>query len=172
MIGEALYREIVKSRPVGDDKFLAGCVCHVGNGRYHIEFIMYWNRGGIAGRLTPREVAAIAPGLVDSMRHHGDELRAYLVAEDARLAAGFLTPGGVGSSRPGGRQKRTREGAGIRDCNGATGSGYARGEAVLASPVVPGAAGSGAVDGPKSGPDGGFARDSRLTARYGKREGA
>ena len=167
MIGEALYREIVKSRPVGDDKFIAGCVCHVGNGRYHIEFIMYWNRGGIAGRLSPREVAAIAPGLVDSMRHHGDELRAYLVAEDARQA-----PRGVGSSssrRPG---ARTRGGAAIRDCNGVTRSECACGESVLESPAVPGVAGSGAVEGPKSGPDGGFARGSRLTARYGEREGA
>lgn len=167
MMGESLYREVVKSRPIGDDRFLAGCVCHVGNGRFHIEFIMYWNRGGIAGRLSPREVTKLVPDLALSLRHHGDVLRAYLVDRDARTA-----PRGVGSSPAPGRQERTREGAATCECNGETGSGYARAEPVVASFGAPGSAGSGTGNSVQAGPSGGFARGSRLTARYGKRKRA
>ena len=167
MIGESLYREVVKSRPIGDDRFLAGCVCHVGNGRFHIEFIMYWNSGGIAGRLSPREVTKLVPDLAMSLRHHGDELREYLVDRDARTA-----PLGVGSSQRETREARTRGGAAICECNGETGSGYARAETVGASSGAPGSAGSGAGNSAQMGPPGGFARGSRLTARYGKGERA
>ncbi|MBO7687838.1 MAG: hypothetical protein J6V72_15720 [Kiritimatiellae bacterium] len=163
MIGGALYLELMKSRPMGKDKYFSGCVCHLGDGLYHIEFVSYWNRGGIAGRLSMREVAAAAPGLVASLRHHGDELRAYLAAEDARRA-----PGGLGSSPSMGQAGRTREGAGICDCNGETGSGYARGRpwrAPMAAQDVDGSTGSCDV---QAAPDGGFARGSRLTARNGK----
>ena len=164
MIGEALYLELMKSRPMGKDKYFSGCVCHLGDGLYHIEFVSYWNRGGIAGRLSMREVAAAAPGLVASLRHHGDELRAYLAAEDARRA-----PGGLGSSPSMGQAGRTREGAAICDCNGVTGSGYAHTGSVVPVPAAPGSAGSGTGTVGWNGRSGGFARGSRLTARYGKR---
>ena len=164
MIGEALYLELMKSRPIGKDKYFSGCVCHLGDGLYHIEFVSYWNRGGIAGRLSMREVAAAAPSLVASLRHHGDELRAYLAAEDVRRA-----PGGLGSSPTPDRQERTREGAAICECNGETGFYYARAESVGASSGAPGSAGSGTGTVGWNGRSGGFARGSRLTARYGKR---
>lgn len=166
MMGEALYREVVKSRTLGDDRYFAGCVCHVGNGRFHIEFIMYWNRGGIAGRLSPREVAKLAPDLAMSIRHHGDELRAFLVDRDARWS-----PLGVGSSSENRRDDYPQKDAGICECNGETGSDYARAESVGASSGVPGSAGTGAGADVQAGSSGGFARVSRLTARYGKRGG-
>lgn len=167
MIGESLYREVVKSRPIGDDRYFAGCVCHVGNGRFHIEFIVYWNRGGIAGRLSPREVGELAPDLAMSIRHHGDELRAFLVDRDAHWA-----PLGLGSSSENRRDTYPQQDAGICECNGETGSGYARAETVGASSGAPGSAGSGAGNSVQVGPSGGFARGSRLTARYGKGERA
>lgn len=164
MMGEAWYLEVVKARPLGDDRYFAGCVCHVGNGRFHIEFIVYWNRGGIAGRLSPREVAKLAPDLAMSIRHHGDELRAFLVDRDARRSSL-----GVGSSSENRRDAHPQKDAGICECNGETGSDYARAESVGASSAVPGSAGSGAGAGVQAGSSGGFARVSRLTARYGKR---
>ncbi len=167
MIGESLYREVVKSRPMGDDRYFAGCVCHVGNGRFHIEFIVYWNSGGMAGRLSPREVGELAPDLAMSIRHHGDELRAFLVDRDAHWV-----PLGLGSSSENRRDTYPQKDAGICECNGETGSGYARAESVVASSVAPGSAGSGAGAGVQAVPSGGFARGSRLTARYGKGERA
>lgn len=165
MIGEALYREVVRSRPVGTDKFFSGCVCHVGNGRYHVEFVMYWNRGGMVGRMSLREVAAAAPDLVESLRHHSEELRAYLAAEDARREA---EAGGLGSSKTTEAGYRTRDSAGVRECNGETRSDYARRRpwrAPMVTPDVDGSAGSGGV---QVAQDGGFARDPRLTARNGE----
>ncbi len=164
MMGEALYLEVVKSRPIGDDRFMSGCVCHLGNGRFHIEFIMYWNRGGIAGRLSPREVAKLAPDLAMSIRHHGDELRAFLVDRDARRS-----PLGVGSSSENRRDDHPQKDAGICECNGETGSDYAHAGSGLPASAVPGLAGSGSCERVQNGRSGGFARVSRLTARYGKR---
>lgn len=170
MMGEALYREVVKSRPMGDDRYFAGCVCHVGNGRFHIEFIVYWNQWGMAGRLSPREVCELAPDLSMSIRHHGDELREYLVDADARRP-----PMGVGSFSEIRRDDHPQKDAGICECNGETGSDYARAESVCASSGAPGSAGSGTCASVQNGapgvlavPDGGFARVSRLTARQGK----
>ena len=159
MMGEALYREVLKSRPIGDDKFFAGCVCHVGDGRIHIEFLVYRNSGGIVGRMSPREVAAHAPDLVESLRHYGEELKRYLAGEGPR---------GSGSFRVDPRQERTRDSAGVRECNGETRSDYARRRpwrAPMVTPDVDGSAGSGCV---QVAPDGGFARDPRLTARNGE----
>lgn len=164
MMGEALYREVVKSRPIGDDRFMSGCVCHLGNGRFHIEFIMYWNRGGIAGRLSPREVAKLAPDLAMSIRHHGDELRDYLVDADARRS-----PLGVGSSSEDRLYAGPLKDAVICECNGETGSDYAHAGAGLPVLAVPGSAESGACERVQNGRSSGFARGSRLTARYGKR---
>ncbi len=165
MMGEALYREVVKSRPMGDDRYFAGCVCHVGNGRFHIEFIVYWNQGGMAGRLSPREVCELAPDLAMSIRHHGDELREYLVDADASRP-----PMGVGSFSEIRRDDHTQKDAGICECNGETGSGYAHAGSGLPVSAVPGSAGSGAGERVQNGRSGGFARVTRLTARYGKRE--
>ena len=171
MMGEALYLEVVKARPLGDDRYFAGCVCHVGNGRFHIEFIVYWNGGGMAGRLSPREVTKLVPDLALSLRHHGDELREYLVDADAHWS-----PLGVGSSSENRMDAHPQKDAGICECNGETGSDYARAESVGSSSWVPGSAGSGAgagvqagSSGVQAGSSGGFARVSRLTARYGKR---
>lgn len=159
MIGEALYREVIKSRPIGDDRFFAGCVCHVGNGKIHIEFLIYSNGGGIVGRMTSRDVAAHAPDLVESLRHHGEELKRFLAGEGPRGSGSF-------PDRPG--QERTRDSAGVRECNGETRSDYARRRpwrAPMAGPDVAGSEGAGGV---QTAPDGGFARDSRLTARNGE----
>ena len=162
MTGREMAEAVRKSWPMDGDTYMAGCVCHCGGGRYHIEFIRYRNSGGIVGRLSPREVAAVAPGLVAALRNEGAKLRAYLAAEDGMGVA----PQGVGSSDFLGKPYRTRDGAGGCECNGATRSGYARScpsGAASASPDV----------GHEDRPDGGFARVSRLTARdEGEGQGA
>ena len=164
MTGREMAEAVRKSWPMDGDTYMAGCVCHCGGGRYHIEFIRYRNSGGIVGRLSPREVAAVAPGLVAALRNEGAKLRAYLAAEDGMGVA----PQGVGSSDFLGKPYRTRDGAGGCECNGATRSGYARAASVSTSSAAPGSVGSGAASGAQARPSGGFARGSRLTARYGE----
>ena len=69
------------------------------------------------------------------LKRHGAELKAYVfekndlrrrmdVEAEARWAVmcGRAAPGGVGSSSPVVRRRRTREGSGVCDCSGAAGS--------------------------------------------------
>lgn len=168
MIGERLKEAVQMSRPMDGDTFMAGCICHCGGGRYHIEFVRYRNSGGIVGCLSRSEVAAVAPDLVAALRAYGAELRAFLAAEDGIR----LPPGGVGSSGTLDREDRTRDGAGGCDCNGEAGFGYAHVGSVRSPQMAYASAGSGVSEGVQAVPAGGFARGSCLTARHGKRGSA
>ena len=117
MIGERIYEEVVKSRPMGDGTFFSGTVFCDGDGTYRIEFYRYRCAGGMVGRMSSTEVARLVPGLVASMRNGGGMLRDYMAKR---------YPPGLGSSRDLERQHRTREGAGVCECNGANGADYAR----------------------------------------------
>lgn len=158
MSGEELAVAVRMSRPMDGETFAAGLTVLQPDGSCRVAFYRYRNRGGIVGAISAREMAALAPGLVAALKADGAKLKAYLAEERG------LPPGGLGSSASADMQHRTREGAGVCECNGETRSGYARGRTGYARD--PG--GGRAVP---VGANGGFARDSRLTARNGGREG-
>ena len=158
MSGEELAVAVRMSRPMDGETFAAGLTVLQPDGSCRVAFYRYRNGGGIVGRVSARDMAAFAPGLVAALKTDGSKLKAFLADE-----AG-LPPGGVGSSQASAREERTREGAGVCECNGETRSGYARGRTGYARDPGVGRA-------VPVGANGGFARGSRLTARNGGREG-
>lgn len=164
MSGEELAVAVRMSRPMDGETFAAGLTVLQPDGSCRVAFYRYRNRGGIVGRVSAREMATLAPGLVAALKADGAKLKEYLADE-----AG-LPPGGVGSSQTSAREERTREGAGVRDCNGETRSRYARGRSMRAGFPSTCEAGRAGADGVLAGVGGGFARGSRLTARDGEGE--
>ncbi len=161
-------------RQVHDRLLAEGGFCwdHRSDGRETIT--VHMNKG----RVMSAELRAL-------LKRHGAELKAYVFERndqrrrlDAEVEArwavmcGRAAPGGVGSSATATPPRRTRGGAHGCDCNGASGSGYAR-NGRWAPAVDPGACvgveGSGAGI---SGGDGGFRAKIAPSAQREEGEGA
>ena len=164
MTARALYDRVVMARPQADGSYVAGYFLHVEPGVWKIHFLRYRDGKGIVGHVSIAEMEKIAPKLVIEMRAHAVQLRHYLVSMEA--------PGGVGSSPSSPMPRRTRGGAHGCDCNGTSGSGYAR-NGRPAPGVGPGAcAGVEGGGAGISGADGGFRAKIAPSAQREEGEGA